>query len=167
MDALLLVLGFSFVLLGIAGAFLPVLPGPIMAWCGLLFLYLSPSIDMNYWILGFTLLISILIGILDYIIPSMGTKKFGGSKYGAYGTTIGLVIGVFTPVPLGFVIGGFVGAFIGEMIFDSSNIKRAGKAAFGSFIGFLASTTMKFIVSLFIAGIFIQQVIANWEKLAL
>jgi len=166
MDVLLLVLGFSFVLLGIAGAFLPVLPGPIMAWVGLLFLYLSPSVEMNYWILGFTLLISILIGILDYIIPSYGTKKFGGSKYGSYGTTIGLVIGIFTPVPLGFVIGGFIGAFIGEMIFDSSNIKRAGKAAFGSFIGFLASTTMKFFVSLFIAGIFIQQVFANWDKLA-
>lgn len=165
MDALLLVFGFSFVLLGIAGAFLPVLPGPIMAWVGLLFLYLSPSIEMNYWILGFTLLVSILIGILDYIIPSMGTKKFGGSKYGAYGTTIGLVMGIFIPVPLGFVIGGFIGAFTGEMIFDSSNIKRAGKAAFGSFIGFLASTTMKFIVSLFIAGIFIQQVFVNWEKL--
>jgi uncharacterized protein YqgC (DUF456 family) len=121
---------------------------------------------MNYWILGFTLLISILIGILDYIIPSVGTKKFGGSKYGVYGTTLGLLIGFLLPVPLGFVIGGFLGAFIGEMIFDSSNIKRAGKAAFGSFIGFLASTTMKFIVSLFIAGVFVQQVFVNWEKFA-
>ena len=166
METFLLLLGFSFVLLGIAGAILPVLPGPIMSWVGLLFLYLCPSIPMNYWILGFTLLVSILIGILDYIIPSVGTKKFGGSKYGVYGTTIGLLIGFLLPVPLGFVIGGFLGAFIGEMIFDSSNIKRAGKAAFGSFIGFLASTTMKFIVSLFIAGVFVQQVFVNWEKFA-
>jgi uncharacterized protein len=166
METFLLLLGFSFVLLGIAGAILPVLPGPIMSWVGLLCLYLCPSIPMNYWILGFTLLVSILIGILDYIIPSLGTKKFGGSKYGVYGTTLGLLIGFFLPVPLGFVIGGFLGAFIGEMIFDSSNIKRAGKAAFGSFIGFLASTTMKFIVSLFIAGVFVQQVFVNWDKFA-
>lgn len=166
METFLLLLGFSFTLLGIAGAILPILPGPIMSWAGLLCLYLCPSIQMNYWILGFTLLVSILIGILDYIIPSVGTKKFGGSKYGVYGTTIGLLIGILIPVPLGFVIGGFLGAFIGEMIFDSSNIKRAGKAAFGSFIGFLASTTMKFIVSLFIAGVFVQQVFVNWEKFA-
>ncbi len=166
MDIFLLITGFIFCLTGIAGAILPVLPGPIMSWVGLLCLYLCPSIPMNYWILGFTLLVSILIGILDYIIPSVGTKKFGGSKYGVYGTTLGLLIGFLLPVPLGFVIGGFLGAFIGEMIFDSSNIKRAGKAAFGSFIGFLASTTMKFIVSLFIAGVFVQQVFVNWDKFA-
>jgi len=166
METFLLLLGFSFTLLGIAGAILPVLPGPIMSWAGLLCLYLCPSIPMNYWILGFTLMISILIGILDYIIPSVGTKKFGGSKYVVFGTSLVLLIGFLIPVPLGFVIGGFLGAFIGEMFFDSSNLKRAGKAAFGSFIGFLASTAMKFIVSLFIAGVFVQQLYVNWEKIA-
>ena len=165
MDILLVTIGFIFALLGIAGAFLPVLPGPIMGWAGLLLLYLTKPIPMNYWLLGITLCVSILIWVLDYIIPAIGTKRFGGSKYGSYGTTIGLIVGLIAPIPLGFILGALLGAFVGEMIYNSSDVKRALKAAFGSFMGFLASTTLKFIVSLIFLGIFIQQVVYYWDVL--
>ena len=165
MDIFLLIVGFIFCLIGIAGALLPVLPGPFMGWIGLLLLYLTSPIEMSYWVLGITLFISILIQVLDYIIPAMGTKKFGGTKYGAYGTTIGLIIGLLVPMPLGFIIGAFIGAFIGEMMHGAGNPKRAGKAAVGSFLGFLASTTLKLIVSVAFTGIFIQQALANWDNL--
>ncbi|MFD1314698.1 DUF456 domain-containing protein [Namhaeicola litoreus] len=165
MDIFLLIVGFIFCLIGIVGALLPVLPGPFMGWIGILLLYFTSPIDMNYWIIGITLFISILIQVLDYVIPAMGTKKFGGTKYGAYGTTIGLIIGLLVPIPFGFVIGAFVGAFVGEMIHDSKNPNRAGKAAIGSFLGFLASTTLKLIVSVAFTGIFIQQALTNWDNL--
>ncbi len=165
MDWFLLVIGFIFTLLGIAGSFLPVLPGPITGWIGLLLLHLTSVVPVSYSFLGITLAVSLVIWILDYIIPSMGTKRFGGSKYGAYGTTIGLIIGLISPFPFGFVIGAFIGAFIGEILYKPE-INRATKAAIGSFLGFLASTTLKFIVSVIFVGLYISIVInhsSHWH----
>ena len=121
MDVVLLIVGFLLVLTGIVGSFLPVLPGPPLAWFGLLLLYCIDAIPMNYWILGSTLAITLVISVLDYTIPAQGTKRFGGSKYGIWGTNIGLVVGIFAPIPGGFIIGPFVGAFIGELLYTCGN----------------------------------------------
>jgi len=147
MDILLVILGFVFACLGIVGSFLPVLPGPITSWVGLLLLHLTSVIPQNWTFLGITLAIAIIIFILDYFIPAMGTKRFGGTKYGVYGTTIGLIIGLFTPIPFGILIGAFVGALVGELIYDSKDTNRAIKASFGAFLGFLASATIKFSIA--------------------
>ena len=160
MDIFLLTIGFLFVLLGIVGSFLPVLPGPLTSWLGLLILYFTSTVPMNYTFLGITLAIAILIWILDYIIPAIGTKRFGGSKYGVYGTTIGLLIGLFSPIPLGILIGAFLGAFIGEILHDKTNTKRAFKASIGSLLGLITSATIKFSVALVYAVLFFMKV---WE----
>ena len=161
MDILLLILGFICVLIGILGSFLPILPGPSISWIGLVLLYFTNAIPANYWIIGITLLITIFISVLDYVIPAQGTKRFGGSSYGVWGTNIGLVVGIFVPIPLGFIIGPFVGAFIGELMYNSKNHNRALKAATGSFIGFLASSFMKFVVCMMYLGFFVWLVWKN------
>ena len=163
MDLLLLILGFLLVIIGIAGSFLPVLPGPPLSWIGLLLLYLTIPVEMNYWVLGPTLFITIVISVLDYVIPAQGTKRFGGSKYGIWGTNIGLIAGIFAPIPGGFIIGPFVGAFVGELIYNSKDHKRALKAATGSFIGFLASTFMKFVFCMMLLGIFCYVFFVNYD----
>lgn len=147
MDILLVILGLICCIVGLFGSFLPALPGPTISWVGLLILYLTKIVPMNYWILGITFFLTIAITILDYIIPAKGTKKFGGTKYGIWGTNIGLIIGLFFP-PIGFIIGLFLGAFIGELIYNSKDKKGALKAAFGAFIGFLVSSFMKFMLCL-------------------
>lgn len=155
MDVLLLVLGFMCIILGIFGSFLPVLPGPTVSWIGLALLYFTNAVPANYWILGIALMITVAISVLDYVIPAKGTKKFDGSSYGIWGTNIGLVIGILTPVPFGFLIGPFVGALTGELIYDFKDRNRALKAAAGSFVGFLASSFMKFVVCVMYFGLFI------------
>ncbi|TRX39498.1 DUF456 domain-containing protein [Flavobacterium restrictum] len=155
MDILLLFIGFFLMILGIFGSFMPVLPGPTCSWIGLLLLYFTNAVLANYWVLGITLLITIVLTILDYIIPAQGTKRFGGSSYGVWGTNIGLVVGVFTPIPFGFLIGPFLGAFLGELLYDYKDHNRALKAATGSFIGFLASSFMKFVFCMVYFGLFI------------
>ncbi|MEC5164385.1 uncharacterized protein YqgC (DUF456 family) [Flavobacterium sp. PL11] len=160
MDILFVSFGFSFMLLGLLGSFLPVIPGPSISWLGLALLYFTNAIPANYWILGSALVITIIISILDYIIPSKGTKKFGGSSYGIWGTNIGLVIGIIAPIPFGFLIGPFLGALIGELIYDNKDHKRALKAAAGSFAGFLASSFLKFIICIMYLGLFLWIV---WE----
>lgn len=157
MDIFLTILAGFFVILGIIGSFLPVLPGPLTSWIGLLIFHLTDVVPMNWTFLIITLIVAITIWILDYIIPAMGTKRFGGSKAGMIGTSIGLIIGLLSPIPGGIIIGPFVGALIGELI-NKSEFNKALKAAFGSFLGFLASTLIKFIVALIFFGLFIVKI---------
>jgi hypothetical protein len=159
MDILLVIISALFIVLGLIGSVLPILPGPPLSWIGLLLLYLTKAVEMSTTLIVITGIIAIIIFILDYIIPSMGTKKFGGSKAGMIGTSIGLVVGLISPIPGGIILGPFLGAFIGEMI-NKNNSRTAFKAAIGSFIGFLASTFIKFIVSVIYLGIFISKL---WE----
>ena len=160
MDILLLLLGAFFIILGIIGAFIPILPGPLTSWVGLLLIHFTNAISFNWTFILSTLVIAVVVYILDYIIPALGTKKFGGSKYGIIGTTVGLLLGIIFLGPLGIIIGPFVGAFIGELIHDNKNSNRALKAAFGAFVGFLFSTGLKFIVSSIYAGLFFLKI---WE----
>lgn len=160
MDYALLLIAFILMIVGILGSFLPVLPGPPLSWVGLLLLYLTKAVPMSYTVLGITLVVAVVVGILDYVIPAKGTKRFGGSKYGIWGTNIGLLVGIFAPIPFGFIIGPFVGAFVGELMHDSKDSQKAFRAATGSFIGFLASTFIKFVVSIIFFGLFLLKV---WE----
>jgi len=164
MDILLLLFGFLLMILGLIGAFIPVLPGPLTSWVGLLMLYLTKitNISVNFLIVTFS--IAVLVWLLDYFIPALGTKKFGGSKKGILGSTLGLFLGLIFFPPLGIIIGPFVGAFVGELIHDSRDNKRALKAALGSFIGFLFSTGLKLVVSLVYFGLFLR---AFWTAKAL
>lgn len=154
MDIALLIFGILLMILGILGSFLPVLPGPITSWFGLLMLYLSEAVPMNWTFLGITFAIAFIIWLIDYFIPAMGTKRFGGTRYGVIGTMVGLVLGIFFFPPFGIIIGPFLGAFLGELLKDSKDSKRALKAAFGSFIGFLTSTFLKFIAAVVYTGLF-------------
>lgn len=160
MEIVLLLLGMVLCVVGIMGSFLPVLPGLPISWVGLLLFYFIPGIEMNYWFLGITLVITIVLSVLDYVIPAEGTKRFGGSKAGSIGTTVGLVVGIFLPIPFAILVGPFLGAFIGEVFFNKTKTDRALKAAFGSFIGFLAGTFMNFVVAVTFLGIYIYNV---WE----
>ncbi len=154
MDIALLIIGIILMILGILGSFLPVLPGPITSWIGLLVLYLSEAVPMNWTFLGITFAIAFIIWLIDYFIPAIGTKRFGGTRYGVIGTMVGLIVGILFFPPFGLIIGPFLGAFVGELIKDSRDSKRALKAAFGSFIGFLTSTFLKFIAAVIYAGLF-------------
>ena len=159
MDIFLLIIGFLIVLTGIIGSILPVLPGPLASWIGLLLLYLTKAIPINWTVLGITLGVAILVSIIDYVLPILGTKKFGGSNYGVNGSMVGLIFGFFFG-PLGIIVGPFLGAFIGELIKDHQDVKKALKAAIGSFIGFLSSTLLKLAVCLVFAGMYIA---TFWE----
>lgn len=161
MDISLLIIGFVLMFVGILGSFLPVLPGTPISWAGLLLLHLTSAIPNDWVFLGTTLAIAIMVFALDYIIPVWGTKKFGGSKWGMIGTTIGLLVALFFPV-LGFfgiIIWPFLGALAGELI-SKADQKTALKAAFGSFLGFLTGTFLKFMVTIIYLGLFIYKA---WE----
>ncbi len=158
MDIVLLILGFILMLVGILGSFLPVLPGPPVSWAGLLLLVLTTAVPNDWWFLGTTAVIALIVVALDYVIPAMGTKKFGGSKAGVIGTMAGLLVAIFIPILgiFGIIIWPFIGALVGELI-NKADQKTALKAAFGSFMGFLTGTFLKFLVTVVFLGLFIAR----------
>lgn len=160
MDLFLIIIAAFFMLLGVIGSFLPVLPGPLSGWVGLLLVHITDIVPMDKPFLIITFIVALFIWILDYIIPAISTKRFGGSRAGMIGTSLGLLVGIFAPIPGGIIIGPFFGAFIGELI-NKSDSKTALKAAFGSFIGFLTSTFLKFTVSVVFFWLYFTRLIEH------
>jgi uncharacterized protein YqgC (DUF456 family) len=158
MAVFLVIVASLFMFLGIIGSFLPVLPGPLTSWVGLLIFHLIDVVPMNWTFLILTFIVAMSIWILDYIIPAIGTKRFGGTKAGMIGTTLGLIAGLIFLGPFGIIIGPFFGALVGELL-NKSETDKAIKAAFGSFIGFIASALIKFSVALIFLGFFISKIL--------
>ena len=150
MEIVLLILGIAALLTGLAGAVLP-LPGPPLSFLGLLLLKGSGYAEVSTPALIVIGIITLIITVLDYYVPIWGVKKFGGTSYGAWGTTLGLIAGLFVPIPGGLFLGAFLGAFAGELIAGLSH-QNALKAAFGSFLGFLAGMFMKILLCLVMIG---------------
>ena len=135
------------------------LPGPPFSWLGLFLLHITEAISFNTWFIGVTAIIALAVTVLDYWIPVLGTKKYGGSRAGMIGTVIGLIFSLVFPIlglP-GILLWPFVGALVGELI-TSVNHQKALRAAFGSFVGFLAGTLLKFLLSCIYFGIFLSEV---------
>lgn len=157
-DYILLILGILLMILGIIGCLVPVLPGPPFSFIGLILLHLSRFGQFSNTALITLGVIAVVITILDYIVPVWGTRKFGGSKYGMRGATVGLIIGLFLG-PLGIVLGPLFGAFVGEMIFKD-DINYALKAGFGSLIGFLTGIGLKLAASFIMTFYFVKEWVA-------
>jgi len=165
MEIVLIIISFLLVILGIVGSFIPIIPGPISGWLGLLILHQASFLEAQYYFLAITFVIAISVFILDYFIPSIGAKKFGGSNAGVIGSTIGLVIGIFLFGPIGILFGSFFGALIGELTVNINNIRIALLAAVGTLIGYLGGVLLKLSVSLFFLVKFFKIVISNWNEI--
>ncbi|MCL2233151.1 MAG: DUF456 domain-containing protein [Treponema sp.] len=147
MDILLVVLAFVFLVAGLLGAIIPVIPGPPLSFAGLLVLQWSGHAGFTVAFLLLWAFIAAAVTILDYVLPSFMTKRFGGSRAAAIGSFLGLLAGMFFFPPFGLILGPFLGAFAGELINSNSNGAKAFKVALGSFIAFLAGSGAKLVVS--------------------
>lgn len=158
MDLTLILLGILCLITGLAGCILPMLPGPPVAYGGLILLHLTDRINLSTTELVTCLLLVVLVQVLDYIIPMLGTKySGGGGKWANRGTLIGTIIGMFF-LPWGIIIGPFVGAFLGASK-DGQDNTQALKAGFGSLIGFLLGTVLKFVICGYFVWVFVRELI--------
>lgn len=142
MDIAFAILAGLLVLAGLVGSILPFLPGPPLGWLGLLTIHFTVYETYSTTFLAVTFGVMVVITLLDYLIPIWGTKKFGGSRAGVWGSTIGLVVGLFFG-PVGIIAGPFVGAFLGEFLVNRSEYRVAMRSAGGAFVGFLLGTGLK------------------------
>jgi hypothetical protein len=153
-DTALILCGGICMVIGIIGCLLPVLPGPPISYVGLLLLQLTSKHPFSAKFLIIYGILTVFVFVIDYIIPVYGTKKLQGSKYGIWGSAIGLLIGVLFFLPFGIIVGPLLGAFLGELV-TGKDIARSMKSALGSLVGFLAGTALKLVLSISMAYYYI------------
>jgi uncharacterized protein len=146
-ETLAFALSVLLILLGLAGSVLPILPGPPLSFAGLLILALihdfsAPLTSTRMIIMALAMLVA---AGADYLLPLMGAKRYGASKWGVWGSALGMIIGLFFP-PLGMLIGAFAGAVIVELVFQKQK-GQAFRAGWGVFMGTMLALVLRLGVS--------------------
>lgn len=144
MEIFLFILSAILIVIGIIGSVAPALPGPPLAYVGLLLLQFTDKVQFSTSFLVVWGIVVLAVAVLDYYFPIWTTKKVGGSKAGINGSIIGMIVGIiFTPV--GMILGTLLGAIIGEMVGGASGDK-ALKSGLATFVGTMLSIGIKLIV---------------------
>ena len=163
MNTILIIAAVILILIGLVGSVVPGLAGPPFSWAGLLLLGFTTAADYSLTFLIVTAAVAVIITIMDYVVPSLSTKKHGGSKAGVWGCNIGLVISIvglpFGPQGIiGVIFWPFVGALVGELL-SGKQTHDALRAAWGAFVGFLCGTGLKLAYALVCAFFVIRDII--------
>ena len=156
MDIALLILAGLFILIGIIGCIVPGLPGTPLAYIGLWIAQATDRVDFTWQTLLIWGIVTVVVSILNYVVPAWGTKQFGGTKWGVWGSTLGVMVGLFFGA-VGVIVGPLVGAILGELL-GGKEVAAALRAGWGSFIGILFGTILKLVCCGLMAVALIQAI---------
>jgi len=136
---------------GVAGAVLPMVPGPILTAVALFLALISDQINGTlYW---FFVVSGIIIFLIDFFMPAYLTKKSGASKRASNGALIGMIMSLFTGP--GLLLGAFIGAFIGEFSMTSDATKSA-RASLYAVLGVFTGMAVKLFYTLAMLVLYIS-----------
>ncbi|MCJ1908801.1 DUF456 domain-containing protein [Planococcus ruber] len=144
-----------FFAVGFVGLVYPIIPAVLFIFGGFVVygLFFEFS-DLPWWFWLIESLFVILLFGADALANAFGVKKFGGSKAGLWGSTIGLIVGPFVIPIAGILVGPFLGAILAELIFNKSTIKQSVKSGIGSVVGFITSVFTKGIIQIIMVALF-------------
>jgi uncharacterized protein YqgC (DUF456 family) len=151
----------TFMLAGLAGTFLPVIPGiPLIYACLIFYGFVSGwkaygLITVIVWgvVTGLTTLVDLYAG-------SLGAKRYGASRWGFWGAMAGGILGAVVAGLPGIIIGPILGAAAGELLAGRS-FREAWLSGWGTFIGFVSGSLVKIVVASLMIGTFVWQVLAK------
>ncbi|HBH13581.1 MAG: Uncharacterized protein XD91_1455 [Clostridiales bacterium 38_11] len=157
MELLGLILAVIFFIVGFIGTVLPILPGVIFVFSGMVVYGIMTNFhELNIYFFLLQSVTMMLVFVIDFIASAVGTRRFDGSKQAAAGGAFGIVIGLIVLGPLGIAIGPFVGA-VGVELISGKDMNHAIKSGFGSLIGILGGTILKlFTEAIMISYFFIS-----------
>ena len=143
-------IGWGLIAIGTIGCFLPVLPGPPIAYAAL-FLALARGDHSSPGVATLVVagVVTAAVLVLDWIVPALGAKKFDCSRVGMFGCFVGTVVGLFF-LPFGVVAGPFLGALAGELL-SGKPFGRSLRGAFGALLGYVCGVALKVACCGFIA----------------
>lgn len=156
MELLVVLLAIILLILGLLGSFVPAIPGPSLSYIALLLVsfFTSYTFSQDFLLMWAGIVITVMA--LDYWLQVYGVKKFGGKKKAINGTLIGLVVGLFAPIPFGFLLGPFAGAFIGAYLEEKEDFLKVLLIAMGALAGFFSGAVLKLAVSAYLGYEFIK-----------
>lgn len=158
METVWIIIGVILIVIGLLGCFIPGIPGPPLGFGALLLLQLKQEPPFTAKFLIIWGVVALVVTLLDYIVPALGAKKFGGSRQGVWGAVLGAILGVIFFPPFGIIIGPLVGALLGELMAGKKS-DDAMKSAFGTFMGFVTGVVLKLIVTVMMAWYFFANMI--------
>lgn len=138
------------------GLVYPIIPSVIFIFLGFTIYGLFYSFGELHWLFWVVqILLTVLLFSADTVSNLVGVKKFGGTKAGIWGSTIGLLVGPFIIPVAGILIGPFLGAVLGELFYSKMSLVNSMKAGIGSLVGFLTSVVTKGAIQIIMIVIFI------------
>jgi len=145
---------------GLIGTLVPFLPGHLIIFFAAFahWLMLGEDSGVEWWtfvVLGVLLAVSQL---LEFMSGAMGTRWFGGTRWGAAGALIGGIVGMFF-MPFGLILGPLIGSMLSEFIFAKKEVRPATVSGVGSVLGTLAGLLVKIVVGVIMIVWFVVDVI--------
>jgi hypothetical protein len=138
---------------GIAGTVLPLIPGAPLVFLGLaLAAWIDGFQKVGPWTLSLLALLTLLSFGLELWAGHHGARRVGASGLAVAGAFAGGIVGLFFSLP-GVIVGPFLGAFAGEYL-ARRNLRQAGRAGLGTWLGMLLATAGRLAVIFAMLGIF-------------
>lgn len=153
-----LILALLVMLIGLAGTFLPAIPGlPLIGLAMLGYGAIEGFKEVTPFFLVVVLLVIVGAQVAEHYARGYGAKRFGASRAGTWGAIIGSIVGLFF-MPIGLLAGPFLGAMLGELIAGRPT-EDALRAGLGGLIGVLGSIAMNVVLGLALIVSFLVKVI--------
>jgi uncharacterized protein YqgC (DUF456 family) len=152
------VVSAALILAGLAGTVLPLLPGTLLVWIGLVLgAWIDDFTRVNISTVAIISVLAIVAWGLDFVAGLMGAKRAGASKLALIGAAIGTVVGIFMGL-VGVLFMPLVGAAVGEY-WAQKDQQRAAKVAFAAWLGLMMGMVAKVVLSFVMVGVFL---VALW-----
>lgn len=152
MTVTLWILAVVLIIVGVAGTFLPALPGiPLIFGGVLLAAWIDDFQRIPGWVIGVLALLAVIGIAVDYVAAALSARRIGASRQGIIGAAIGTVAGIFTGL-WGLLFMPLVGAAIGEYLAHQDAL-RAGKVGIATWFGLLIGTAVKIAVAFTMIGV--------------
>lgn len=151
-NILLWVLSIASIVIGVAGAVVPALPGIPMVFVGALIAAWIGDFEHITWVTLVVLGILTVVGLaVDWFAQTLGAQRAGATKYGIVGSMIGTILGLFMGL-FGILFMPLIGAFVGEYI-GQRNLRIATNVGWATWVGMLVGTALKLAISFIMIGI--------------
>ena len=153
MEILIWSIVILFMVAGLVGAVVPLLPGTTLILLGaFLQKWLLPDTITWLavgWIIGFW----VLSVLADLGCTLLGTKLFGGGKWGMAGASGGALAGMFFSLPA-LLLGTMLGAIVAEKWLGKKTGEQALRAGAGAAVGFVMSSFVKLVCAVMMIGFY-------------
>jgi len=157
-EVIIIIIGFIVAVAGLIGCIVPGIPGPPLNFLSLVILEIGikDAFSVEFYITWG--LITVAVVVLDYVLPVWGAKVYKSSKYGIWGSVIGMILGMIFFPPFGMIIGLFLGAVVGELIAGKEHWE-ALKVGTVSFVASILMILVKLAVSGIMTYFFVERAI--------